>query len=811
MSDVTELKLWPSCLFAIDWSHDGIIAFASDEQVELLFPSTESYDSEREIAQFSHFSLQVPWFTKGELPVKAPAPLHMYSIGEEISSSFAIGIAWSPPGVAKHRRCALATHTANLVLSIWASDEKPHDESSWDRRLIVNDALEEYFSSVGRVQENEGTTEYQDMVRRRRRIRTFAWAPSTAPAGSSRTVGTQTIWGQPMIVVTNDNNEVIIVTVNSPTSSYGIEETWYSEVLSAFSPSAHPNKARTRPHTFEEAFQEQRYVTHVAWGPWFNIDATMYSVLAYTTNEDIRTRVVSICRGRISVHPELILEHTSIKHAGPMKWSPTIGTNGECTLALFTATEVICLNINAQNASTTRKIAFLRDTPWDVVSGVAWDLNGADSPRLHFSPHTMTSRCPTVALELSVQGLNTVDIEGWPYWRDQILGSEGHFSTTHDLRGNANARVWGLSTSPLRDFMVACHTIHPTDMIEYGTPHDRRTAIAISHLWGKGSDLRLPSDNVSVEGIFFTVLKWIEHNVESSEEIPSVKETIRSKLIEAYTPKIEPGAQNNIAVIPSSLISLESFIKEFKEIVYFDQHTVKDRFEILASTICNVREQLELSRTLIAFRLAQYVHALPSALYENDVLSTSIFQMSGKVIRHVEALVTGNASPTSPPELQSLHNALNETCVFCDAEIMFEDLYSASCANGHEFRRCSLSFMIISGPKKSKYCGICNMPYLDETHLMASPGRNPATEKDTNVATVAQGDLQMQDEENPNSIERNQSGGHPTISSADGTQNSNQLQNPDNILDYQESPLTLANAIFWACDTCIYCGGKFIG
>jgi hypothetical protein len=36
MSDVAELRFWPCGPHALDWSHDGIIAFASDENVELL-------------------------------------------------------------------------------------------------------------------------------------------------------------------------------------------------------------------------------------------------------------------------------------------------------------------------------------------------------------------------------------------------------------------------------------------------------------------------------------------------------------------------------------------------------------------------------------------------------------------------------------------------------------------------------------------------------------------------------------------------------------------------------------------------------
>lgn len=41
MSDVTTIACWPACADAIDWSHDGIIAFASEEQVELLVSEFE--------------------------------------------------------------------------------------------------------------------------------------------------------------------------------------------------------------------------------------------------------------------------------------------------------------------------------------------------------------------------------------------------------------------------------------------------------------------------------------------------------------------------------------------------------------------------------------------------------------------------------------------------------------------------------------------------------------------------------------------------------------------------------------------------
>lgn len=36
MADTTELKCYPSAVNALDWSHDGVIAIAAEENVELL-------------------------------------------------------------------------------------------------------------------------------------------------------------------------------------------------------------------------------------------------------------------------------------------------------------------------------------------------------------------------------------------------------------------------------------------------------------------------------------------------------------------------------------------------------------------------------------------------------------------------------------------------------------------------------------------------------------------------------------------------------------------------------------------------------
>ena len=61
------------------------------------------------------------------------------SIGEEQSDSTVTAITWSPPGLSRHQRPALAVLTTNHLLSLWASASDIEDHSTWRRVLIFND------------------------------------------------------------------------------------------------------------------------------------------------------------------------------------------------------------------------------------------------------------------------------------------------------------------------------------------------------------------------------------------------------------------------------------------------------------------------------------------------------------------------------------------------------------------------------------------------------------------------------------------------------------------------------------------------
>jgi hypothetical protein len=143
--------------------------------------------------------------------------------------------------------------------------------------------------------------------------------------------------------------------------------------------------------------------------------------------------------------------------------------------------------------------------------------------------------------------------------------------------------------------------------------------------------------------------------------------------------------------------------------------------------------------------------------------------------------MTGNtgASPAST-------TGADEKCEICDSDIPFESLTSAKCLEGHEFGknvdlimcyhgtnqclilvRCALTFLAIQAPGISNFCGICSKQYLSEAYL-----------------------------------------------DSDSTPHMNVESDTDSLNDDSErrvEPPSLARTLFAACETCVYCGGRFVG
>ncbi|KAF2445474.1 hypothetical protein P171DRAFT_520254 [Karstenula rhodostoma CBS 690.94] len=750
MSDTTTIACWPACVDAIEWSYDGIIALASEEQVELLFPHTKSNDTEHDFSSWHHIPLAVSWFTATELPEKEAGPISTYSVGEEVSTSAPISIAWSPPGIAKHRRCALGVLTSSLVLSIWASEGKIDDEVSWKRKLIINDALVLYFSSNLNEVESTLVHETVEKMRLRTRIRCFAWAPSLPSPEPAAIIGTQTTWAQPIVAVANDDNQIAFVAIDTPATTLGAEEEWSGEALNHFSVTPDSENVFESADTFDEIMQQQRHVSRLAWSPWTVRGDWYHSVLVYATNEDVRARVITYSGETIGIgNDEVIYPDIKLRYAGPMKWSSKIEDGDTVTLSLFSLTNVVILKISAGDAAIIARVEHDLDGRWDEMSAAVWD-HTAEDPTIHFASLQATLSY-TSRLQCSNNSLTP--ISNHPHWREQLWDTQALFSAQHELAGNVRSKVWGLSTSPLGDFVAACSTVHPSDMIEYGPPNDRRTSIAISGLrnYDKDAKLETPAQNCSAEGLVFSLRKWAERTGDGNESAPSTIDEVTTQLFALHS-KPSSSNSNGESTASVSTTDIRALITHIKHTLLFFPPTLKNRLHNLVSQTLAPSLPTVLPRTLIAYRLATFTSSFPPALTCATPFSAEITEHHRRVVALVDTIMV-EGDEERGQGVVSAHPC--DTCNFCAAEIPLEDLDTAWCTNGHEFSRCGISFVAIQRPRISKACALCRTPYLSEEFVGA----------------------QEQDED----------GGR------------------------MEGEVSLARALFLACDVCVYCGGKFTG
>ncbi|KAF3050970.1 hypothetical protein E8E11_010543 [Didymella keratinophila] len=766
MADVTELRCWPSCVDALDWSQDNIIALASDERVELLFPNTVSYERDNDVPQWQHVPLQVPWFSNDELPLKNPAPLANYSIGEEISPSVPIAISWSPPGLAKHRRCALAVLTSNLVLSIWSAEGALHEEPSWNRRLLVNSALTDYFSKTMTTTVGSISSSTEEQLRLRSRIRAFSWAPSLPPRSYS--IGTRLSYDPQYLAVTTDDNHVVFLAVESPTSSLGSSQAWKADVLNHTFLAPAAVTTTTGSDLLEDIAQQQRFIPHVAWSPWVRHDDHCQSVVVYATNKDVRARRITYKIGEISLGDEITYPELDLRYSGPMSWCPQPDSSGQLTLSLFTSSGLVYLSISPENASIVDRISHDLDGRWDQVSGVVWDYDEQPSPRLHFSSLLSTVQSPTAVLQKTSGALERGKA---PNWKEKIENSVVLFSVKNDLKGHGKTKVWGLTASPSRDFIAACNSLHPSDSIEYGPPADRRGTVALSTL-KQYSKIResLPKRCTTAESLLFTLRKLVENTVEDAEQIPAFAEEMVEKMMQTYGP--DKTLSTPLDTLEFSI--LDGVVKSFKFNTVFEENTLRDRYSILVSHACGDTSSNELPRTLILYRLATALLRSAPGLYteaftpfSKEILAhqkrlTSLIDdllfpddAEAAAIGGIEEETSDDADLAASSKQSSdlLADVATDLCDFCSAPIPFTDLTSATCTNGHEFPRCGISLLAIQAPGITKYCGICSTPYLNEEFVRAQEVREVET----------------------------------------------------------EPAYTIARMLFQACDVCIFCGGKFVG
>ncbi|KAB2574108.1 hypothetical protein DBV05_g7209 [Lasiodiplodia theobromae] len=701
MHEAIILANWPSCLNSLAWSHDCILALAAGETVELLIPvlSADSDDVDTGLQGTQHWinvHIRTNQFTSTEVPPIDPLPLRASSVGEEISTSDTSLIEWSPPGLAKHARCALAVLTTNLTLSLWVSDSDPKVTRSWKRVLILNHELEMYFQELYAHEEFRLELDCETRRRLRRRIRSFAWSPQLRPPPPSQYSVQEARFpiNGSFIAVSNDNIDVVILRIDSPYSFFSPPSAkWSARAVAHFSlePKLDMHQG-PRLFLLAETLSEQRFISNLAWSPWtIDPDGVPTAILAYTTNCSVHLR-------RVRIPPfsaDVSLDQT---------------------------------DVFSDSSAGTRNVHLLRWMPKardDVFYLVAFSQAGAfcfEVPCLDPSKTTVS---------------------------------------THDLDGR----------------------------------------------WDTVSDL-------SAEALIYCTKTWLEELPEESRAESAVRSTILEQFWRAL------GLSNDhdddpVVGYPEARadgLDLEertSLAQALRRAVYYnDRSILKQRYGRLLTLFFDPKGTTQSDDAPAIQKLVTEVLKLPRSSYNDSEASRKIRTVYSSMLPWLSDAETDGMDDGAVETSTDKHV---EECEICDDSIGFESFAWARCGQGHEFVRCSLTFLAIQAPGISKLCGICGKRYLNEEFVVR-------TDKLAGAAEARQsGDSSQQDVVMPDADGGQQEGILPSteanVTAGEGSskQGGSTGQDRAPAVDYGRSPITLARILFAACDVCIYCGGKFVG
>lgn len=248
MLPITHIPVGISTQNCLAWSPDGEVALAAGEEVYLLLP----HHNDSQI--WKHVRFYVNRFTIDEWPWPEPASLKDMSIGEEQALVTVSALAWSPCGLAKHRRSALAVLTSNLLLSLWTSYADPANPESWERVMIVNDFL---------IPENLSSSQKQS--RASQRIRSMAWGPVNPEHAERQTPLSPRKWGVFLMAITDDEGGVYFVTFTSPFTDASMGWEIQTLLYKRIAPPTQPNQ---RPSLLRLKMSEKSFLDKVSFGTW---------------------------------------------------------------------------------------------------------------------------------------------------------------------------------------------------------------------------------------------------------------------------------------------------------------------------------------------------------------------------------------------------------------------------------------------------------------------------------------------------------------------------------------------------------------
>ena len=332
MSAILDLNGWASCPDNVQWSELNEIAVALGDHVQLLLPklSFKRKDSQGKYRplEWQQIRIAASTFTTAELLLLDPLHLPYFSIGEEQSFSHVVSLAWSPIGLARHKRCSLAVLTSNHILSIWSPKSDHMNQHGWERALIVNHALVEEGSQVDFTYgtDNNGVDQ---TLRLPWRIRSFTWGPVFS---CSQRLHTDDRGDIDMsidcyfVAVTNDAGELVLLELRSPHQSViDRNRRWSCHVVLRTIVSPRQHSLPKVSKITADVFRQGTFATDLAWCYWKSSpDAkqkTELTILAYRIGRQLYVRSLPIMISEngmsLAISPSTCT--VSGEHEGPIK------------------------------------------------------------------------------------------------------------------------------------------------------------------------------------------------------------------------------------------------------------------------------------------------------------------------------------------------------------------------------------------------------------------------------------------------------------------------------------------------------------
>ena len=754
------VPFWPTSVDCLKWSSDNYLAVAGGEHIAILLPKLLETGPDETIP-WTTCMFRVNTFLHDEAPTVEPFSHVNFSIGEEQSQQHVQALDWSAPGLATYGRCALAVLNTSHVLSIWHNDGQPDVASSWKRAVVVNHVVRRYYESASALTDRDAVHTRRERLQIKQRIRSFAWSP-TIYQHYDDDLGELTPYssrGQQILAVSTEAGDVLLLSVQSPHSSYNTHK-WALGVIGRFrvQHSVGPGDLALSTPDSQVSRSRDIVVHQMQWGRWKpSVDRTQQAALMYI----VQGRLTWIDIQTSSTNDTLDLTLSDPKSMrgtlAPITGALRVVPMSDCVLACA-ANRVYCVTVSEEEPSVEDVTLHHLDGRWDEVSGVTFSRTADARIQTHIVSQTSTAVAPTTSLFLPLRE------DGEPsevQWRQAMLQSKAAYGVQHSLEDHVNERTWGIATSPLGDYIATCFSLHPSDAIEYVISSEQECNVSITANGSKELDKILAAagsltcpQNVSAETVLFSAQQQHSESQTSSGQteadfVNGILQSIAPPTYAVSNPDDMDGDSCATAMV-----------RRLKEQVYWRATAVQSRTACLAGLVLKDPQAVNrVSRSTVE-RLIAEVLRLPIQRLQHDDRSTHILKTFALVKSKLQLDASVNA--------MSVDN--DERCRICSRSLPFESIKWARCEAGHQFTRCALTFSAIQESGVMKRCGLCTTQYFDEDTLFGTT-TSPATDSAAAAAI--------------SSLDR-----RPTRTN--------------------EPTSSLARMLFFACDACIYCGGKFV-